>query len=53
MPARTPVETIRDLFAPHGQLGRVVLPPKGVTAVVEFTEASEARKAFKALAYSR
>uniref|UniRef100_A0A182Q047 RRM domain-containing protein n=1 Tax=Anopheles farauti TaxID=69004 RepID=A0A182Q047_9DIPT len=43
---------LRKLFAPFGILGRVVLPPSAVTAVVEFLDPSEARKAFKKLAYS-
>ena len=54
LPARTAVEELRDLFAPHGDLARVVLPPNGgVTALVEFLEAAEARKAFMALAYTK
>jgi multiple RNA-binding domain-containing protein 1 len=54
LPAQTPVEEIRDLFAKHGDLGRVVLPPAGgITAIVEFYEATEARKAFRGLAYTR
>uniref|UniRef100_A0A182K857 RRM domain-containing protein n=1 Tax=Anopheles christyi TaxID=43041 RepID=A0A182K857_9DIPT len=44
--------TLRKLFAPFGLLGRVVLPPSAVTAVIEFLDPSEARKAFKKLAYS-
>ena len=53
LPAKTPVEEIRDLFAPHGELGRVILPPNGITAIVEFFEPTEARKAFRALAYTK
>uniref|UniRef100_A0A182M370 RRM domain-containing protein n=1 Tax=Anopheles culicifacies TaxID=139723 RepID=A0A182M370_9DIPT len=45
-------EALRKLFTPFGMLGRVVLPPSGVTAVIEFLDPSEARKAFKTLAYS-
>ncbi|XP_053663112.1 probable RNA-binding protein 19 [Anopheles marshallii] len=45
-------EALRKLFAPHGLLGRVVLPPSAVTAVIEYLDPSEARKAFKKLAYS-
>ena len=41
LPARTAVEELRDMFARHGDLARVVLPPNGgVTALVEFLEAS-------------
>ncbi|KAI8491784.1 putative RNA-binding protein 19 [Branchiostoma belcheri] len=36
-----------------GQLGRVVLPPAGVTGIVEFLEPSEARTAFYRLAYTK
>ncbi|XP_035911634.1 probable RNA-binding protein 19 [Anopheles stephensi] len=46
------VAALRQLFAPFGLLGRVVLPPSAVTAVIEFLDPSEARKAFKKLAYS-
>ena len=53
LPVTTSAEEVRDKFAPFGQLGRVVLPPKGVTAVVEFHEPTEARAAFKKLAYTK
>lgn len=53
MPVKTPIEEIRDMFAKHGELGRVVLPPNGVTGLVEFYEASEAKSAFRRLAYSK
>nr|XP_003699323.1 PREDICTED: probable RNA-binding protein 19 [Megachile rotundata] len=53
LPAATTVREIRQLFAPHGELGRVVMPPSGVTALVEFLEPSEARKAFSKLAYTK
>lgn len=53
LPANTSVETLRGKFAVYGRLGRLLLPPSGVSALVEFGEASEARAAFRALAYSR
>nr|CAD7453395.1 unnamed protein product [Timema tahoe] len=53
LPAKTSASEIRELFAKHGELGRVVLPTAGVTAIVEFLEPSEARNAFTKLAYSR
>ncbi|KFB52930.1 AGAP005249-PA-like protein [Anopheles sinensis] len=46
------VQDLRRLFAPFGILGRVVMPPSAVTAVIEFLDPSEARKAFKKLAYT-
>ena len=53
MPVKTPIEEIRDMFAKHGELGRVVLPPNGVTGLVEFYEPSEAKTAFRRLAYTK
>ena len=41
------------MFAKHGELGRVVLPPNGVTGLVEFYEPSEAKSAFRRLAYTK
>ncbi|XP_032690910.1 probable RNA-binding protein 19 [Odontomachus brunneus] len=53
LPAQTKSDDIREMFAKHGELGRVVLPPSGITALVEFLEPSEARKAFTRLAYTK
>eukprot|EP00088_Acartia_fossae_P001369 TRINITY_DN1052_c0_g1_i1.p1 TRINITY_DN1052_c0_g1~~TRINITY_DN1052_c0_g1_i1.p1 ORF type:complete len:826 (-),score=249.95 TRINITY_DN1052_c0_g1_i1:517-2994(-) len=53
LPAHTPSSEIRDLFARFGVLGRVLLPPGGITAVIEFAEPGEARAAFTNLAYTR
>ena len=41
------------MFSKHGTVGRVVLPPSHTVALVEFFEPSEARTAFRALAYSK
>lgn len=53
LPAGTKADEIRDLFAKFGELGRVILPESGVTAIVEFLTQSEAQVAFKKLAYTR
>ncbi|XP_050311762.1 probable RNA-binding protein 19 [Anthonomus grandis grandis] len=53
LPSRTDPKEIRDVFAKFGDLGRVLMPPSGITAIVEFIEPSEARKAFAKLAYSK
>lgn len=53
LPADTDVQEIIQIFEKFGVLGRVLLPPSGVTALVEFTAPSEARKAFKRLAYTK
>ena len=47
------VEQLRQLFSPFGEIGRLLLPPNGVTAIVEFLEPTEARSAFRKLAYSK
>ncbi|KAJ2162003.1 Multiple RNA-binding domain-containing protein 1 [Coemansia sp. RSA 552] len=44
---------LRSLFGKHGSLGRVLLPPSRTIAIVEFLEPSEARAAFRHLAYKR
>ena len=51
LPAKTCIETIRNKFAQHGELQRVVLPPNCATCLVDFTEPTEARTAFRSLAY--
>ena len=51
--AQSYVDELRDLFSPFGELGRVLLPPRGVTAIVEFLEPTEAKAAFRKLAYSK
>ena len=53
LPAKTAVADITSLFATYGTLGRVVLPPTGVTAIVEFIAPAEARTAFTRLAYTK
>ena len=53
IPFGTNVNTLTDLFSPHGELKRVLLPPSGTLGVVEFANTSEAGKAFKALSYRR
>lgn len=51
--AQTNTEELREMFSPHGELGRVLLPPRGVTAIIEFLEPSEAKTAFRKLAYTK
>jgi len=53
LPAQTKPSELREMFAKHGELVRIVMPPAGITALVEFLEPSEARKAFHALAYTK
>ncbi|XP_077016036.1 putative RNA-binding protein 19 [Tamandua tetradactyla] len=53
LPAGTLAAELQELFGRFGSLGRVLLPEGGVTAIVEFQEPLEARKAFRHLAYSK
>ncbi|CAH1966721.1 unnamed protein product [Acanthoscelides obtectus] len=53
LPSKTGQKEIREVFEKHGYVGRVILPPSGITALVEFLEPSEAKKAFTRLAYSK
>lgn len=53
LPAKTSAAEIRNIFAKYGELGRVVMPPAGITGIVEFLELSEAKTAFTKLAYSK
>ncbi|KAJ1731149.1 Multiple RNA-binding domain-containing protein 1 [Coemansia sp. Benny D160-2] len=46
-------EELRGLFGKFGDLGRVLVPPSRTIAVIEFFEPSEARTAFRHLAYKR
>ena len=47
-----PQETeLREVFGKYGPLVRVLLPPHGITAIVEFQSLSEARMAFRKLVY--
>ncbi|KAJ1942278.1 Multiple RNA-binding domain-containing protein 1, partial [Linderina macrospora] len=46
-------DELRSLFGKYGSLGRVLVPPSRTIAIVEFLEPSEARIAFRHLAYKR
>ncbi|XP_030380932.1 probable RNA-binding protein 19 [Scaptodrosophila lebanonensis] len=53
LPADTQVSELTPIFAKFGPIGRIVLPPSGVTALIEYCDPAEARQAFKKLAYSK
>lgn len=53
LPAETARETLQTIFEEHGTITRLVLPPNGVTAIIEFQEPAEARVAFGKLAYTK
>ena len=47
------LEELRKMFEEFGQVLRVLMPPIGTIAIVEFAQPSEARAAFGKLAYRR
>ncbi|KAF9556198.1 hypothetical protein CPC08DRAFT_711377 [Agrocybe pediades] len=53
IPFGTTEETIRELFEPYGELSRVLVPPAGTIAVVEYETPDDAAKGFRAVAYRR
>ena len=53
LPFSTEKEELTQLFGKFGELGRVVLPPSKTLALIEFLEPSEARRAFRSLAYKK
>lgn len=53
LPADTTVADLTPIFAQFGPIGRLILPPSGVTALIEYCDPSEAKQAFKKLAYSK
>lgn len=53
LPHTTDEEELAHLFRKHGEIGRFLLPPSKTLALVEFFEPSEARKAFRSLAYKK
>ena len=53
IPYGTMADQIRDMFEPYGELARVIVPPAGTLAVVDFVHSDEAAKAFRAVAYRR
>lgn len=53
LPAGATAGELRTMFEEHDELGRVVLAPSGVTAVIEFLEPSKAKQAFVKWAYRR
>ena len=53
LPHGTKDVELRNLFGKFGDLDKVLLPPSGITAIVQFVQPTEARAAFRSLAYSK
>ncbi|XP_028162960.1 probable RNA-binding protein 19 [Ostrinia furnacalis] len=53
LPANTEASEVKQLFERHGHIARFLMPEHGITALVDFIEPFEAKKAFSKLAYSQ
>ncbi|KIY44859.1 hypothetical protein FISHEDRAFT_18891, partial [Fistulina hepatica ATCC 64428] len=53
IPYGTSLAQIEALFTPHGTVQRLLLPPAGTIAVVQFAQAAQAAVAFRSVAYKR
>jgi multiple RNA-binding domain-containing protein 1 len=53
IPHVTKSDEIRKLFEEHGTVKNFLMPPAGMTAIVEFPNAAQAKSAFKSLAYRK
>ncbi|KAL4907329.1 multiple RNA-binding domain-containing protein 1 [Aspergillus multicolor] len=49
----TKTDDLRKLFEPFGTITRLLMPPSGTIAIVEFSRPDEAQKAFKSVAYRK
>ena len=49
----TKSEELKKLFEPHGHITRILLPPSGTIAIIEFDGPDSARSAFSSLAYRK
>lgn len=49
----TTPDELKKLFEEHGTVLRVLMPPSGTIAIVEFSQVPQARSAFGALAYRK
>ena len=49
----TKAEELKGLFETHGHIRRILMPPSGTIAIVEFVQPEHARLAFGSLAYRK
>ena len=52
-PYGTKSEELKKLFEAHGTVTKLLMPPSGTIAIIEFDQASQARSAFGTLAYRK
>ena len=53
IPYGTTADALRNFFEPHGGVSRLLIPPSGTLAVIEYVHPEEAAHAFRAVAYRR
>lgn len=53
LPSTTSTDELGALFSKYGQIGRIILTPSKLIALVEFVHPQFAKKAFVSLSYSR
>ncbi|KAG8974357.1 Multiple RNA-binding domain-containing protein 1 [Tulasnella sp. 425] len=53
IPYGTSTSDLQNLFGMHGEVKKLLIPPAGTMAVVEFEHVEEAKQAFKNVAYKR
>lgn len=53
LPSNVNKEELSQVFGKFGAVSRILLPPKGLTAIVEMDEPNDAKNAFRNLSYSK
>ena len=53
LPFELKAEDLQTLFSAYGSISKMIVPPSGTIAIVQFNDAYHARSAFKELAYTK
>ncbi|KAJ4985418.1 RNA recognition domain-containing protein [Stagonosporopsis vannaccii] len=53
IPHSVTADELRKTFEEHGKVTKFLMPPTGMTAIIEFSNAAEAKTAFVALSYRK
>ncbi|KAG9047437.1 Multiple RNA-binding domain-containing protein 1 [Tulasnella sp. UAMH 9824] len=53
IPYGTSTSDLQNLFGVHGEVKKLLIPPAGTMAIIEFEHPDEAKRAFKGVAYKR
>jgi multiple RNA-binding domain-containing protein 1 len=52
-PYETPEDTLKQMFEDFGSIRRLLIPPAGTIAIIEFSRAVDAQAAYRSLAYKK